>query len=180
MFKSRCPLFFLQEKGGKKLNNERSKKWQLTENNHAYTKDEAVERLSSIGEAVYCVVACEIGESGTKHIHAFVVFKNAICLKSLKKHFPRAHFEKCRGSNAINRDYVIKDDVDYLEIGELPLIVNEERENVASEVSRLVINGRSPIDILCEYPRYADYVVRNFRNLNEIFEKAKTILRRKR
>ena len=151
--------------------NDRSKKWQLTENNPDYTKSEAVERLISIGEAFYGVGASEVGASGTAHIHAFVVYKNAISLSSLKKRFPRAHFEHCRGSIRSNREYVIKDDNDPYEVGECPLAVREEKVDVSSEVVALIIdNGKSPLDILREYPVYADYVVKNFRNLREIYE----------
>ena len=76
----------------KRERGERTKQWQLTENNPSYTKKEAVERLSSIGTALYSIGCSEVGESGTSHIHAYVVYKNAIELSSLKNLFPRAHF----------------------------------------------------------------------------------------
>lgn len=160
---------------------DRSKKWQLTENNPDYTKREVVERLTSIGAAIYCIGCSEIGESGTKHIHAFVVYENAISLSSLKKQFPRAHFEHCRGSVASNREYVIKDDSEPYEVGECPLVVSAEKIEYASEVVKLIVkDGRSPLDILTAYPVYADYVVRNFKNLNEIYEQANGVVSRKR
>ena len=149
---------------------DRSKKWQLTENNPDYTKREAVERLTSIGEAVYCIGCSEVGESGTSHIHAFVVYKNAISLSSLKKLCPRAHFEHCKGSNVQNREYIVKCDNDPYEVGELPLATYDSGIDEASEVVALILNGRSPLEILQEYPLYADYVVKNFKNLNDIHE----------
>lgn len=167
----------------KRKDDDRSKKWQLTENNPDYAKDEAVKRLCSIGEAIYCVGCSEIGESGTKHIHAFVVYKNAIKMSSLKKHFPRAHFEHCKGSIASNRDYVVKDDSEPYEVGECPLVAGGEKADVSAEVVALIIkSGHSPIEILTEYPSYSDYVVRNFRNLNDIYESANGVvgLRRRR
>ena len=164
----------------KKRNDDRSKKWQLTENNPDYTKREAVERLTSIGAAVYCVGCSEIGESGTKHIHAFVVYENAISMSSLKKLFPRAHFEHCRGSNVKNREYVVKDDKEPYEVGELPLATYDSGIDEASEVVALILNGKSPLEILSEYPLYADYVVKNFRNLNDISEMSNGVIDRKR
>ena len=158
---------------------DRSKKWQLTENNPAYTKREAVERLMGIGEAFYAVGCSEIGESGTTHIHAFVVYKNAISLSSLKKLFPRAHFEHCRGSISSNREYVVKDDKEPYEVGEMPSAIYDGGIDVSSEVVALILkSGLSPLEILSDYPQFADYVVKNFRNLNEIYEKSNGVITR--
>ena len=152
---------------------ERAKRWQLTENNPSYTKQEAVNGLASIGTSIYAVGSSEIGESGTKHIHAFVVYENAIKMGTLKKAFPRAHFEKCYGNNASNREYVIKDDQDFYEVGSMP--ITSERKQTSSEnaieVCALIMGyGKLPLDIIREYPQYAEYVVRNFSNLQKIYE----------
>ena len=161
----------LAEAKEKRKRDEASRQWQLTENNPTYTKQEAVERLASIGTAQYALGCSEVGESGTSHIHAYVVYKNAIELKSLKKLFPRAHFEKVRGSIQDNIDYISKDDPSPCEVGDRPLVVSEWREDVSSEVVALILEGGlSPIEILRKYPRYCDYVVKNFKNLSEIFE----------
>lgn len=167
----------LAEAKAKRKRDKRSKKWQLTENNADYGKREAVERLSSIGQAQYAISCEEVGESGTRHIHAFVVYKNAIELGSLKRLFPRAHFETCKGSINDNVDYISKDDASPYEVGEKPLVVSEWNEDVSSEVVALILAGLGPIEILKEYPRYCDYVVRNFRNLCEIYESVR--IRRK-
>lgn len=154
----------------KRIRGERSKQWQLTENNPEYTKQEAVERLASVGTALYSIGCSECGISGTKHVHAYVVYKNAIELSSLKKLFPRAHFEKCKGSVQSNIDYISKDDSEPYEVGEKPTIVSEWKADVSAEVVALILEcGLSPIEILKRYPRYSDYVVRNFKNLSEIF-----------
>lgn len=164
----------------KRKRDERAKKWQLTENNADYTKKEAVERLSSIGQAQYAISCAEVGESGTSHLHAFVVYKNAIELGSLKRLFPRAHFEKCKGSVIDNVEYISKDDPNPYEVGERPLVVSEWRVDVSSEVVALIIEaGQSPIEILGKYPRYCDYIVKNFRSLNEIYEAIATRRRRR-
>lgn len=155
----------------KRERGERSKQWQMTENNPDYTKREAVERLASIGTAIYGVGCSEVGESGTNHIHAYVVWKNAIELSSLKKQFPRAHFEKCKGSVQSNIDYITKDDTEPYEVGERPLIVSEWKADVSAEVVALILEcGLGPIEILKRFPRYSDYIVKNFRNLSEIHD----------
>lgn len=154
----------------KRIRDKRSKQWQLTENNPSYTKQEAVERLASIGTALYVIGCGETGESGTKHVHAYAVWKNAIELGSLKKHFPRAHFEQCKGNVQSNVDYISKDDPEPYEVGEKPLVVSEWKSDVSSEVVALILESDlSPIEVLRKYPRYCDYVVKNFRNLSEIY-----------
>ena len=154
----------------KRQRGERSKQWQLTENNPDYTKKEAVERLTSIGTALYGIGCSEVGESGTSHIHAYVVWKNAIELGSLKKQFPRAHFEKCKGNVQSNIDYISKDDPSPYKVGEPPKVVGEWKADVSAEVVALIlVSGLSPIQILERYPLYSDYVVKNFRNLSEIY-----------
>ena len=165
----------------KRHHQDRSKKWQLTENNPDYTKREAVKRLTSIGEAYYAIGCSEIGESGTKHIHAFVVYKNAIALSSIKKLFPRAHLEHCKGSIVQNREYIVKSDKEPYEVGEMPLAVYDRGIDEASEVVALILkSGLDPLEILGEYPQYADYVVKNFRNLKEIYETTQGVYGRKR
>jgi len=149
---------------------ERSKQWQLTENNPDYTKKEAVERLTSVGSPQYAIGCSEVGESGTRHIHVYVVYKNAIELSSLKRLFPRAHFEHVKGSVQENVEYISKDDPEPYEVGERPLVVSEWKEDVSSEVVALILNGLAPVEILRKYPRYCDYVVKNFKNLREIYE----------
>lgn len=157
----------------KRKESERYRKWQLTENNPDYDKKEAVERLSGVASTIYCIGCSEMGESGTMHIHAFVVFKNAIELGSLKKKFPRAHFEACRGNARSNVEYIRKDDPQPYEIGELPSVVIEEETSIPSEVVSIILEcGLDPIHIMARYPKYCDYIVKNFRNLEEIYQRA--------
>lgn len=151
------------------MRNERSRRWQLTENNAEFTKQEAVKELCSIAATIYCVGCSEVGESGTHHIHAFVIYENAISLTTLKKRFPRAHFEACKGSNAENKAYIVKDDKDYLESGVMPLATaSEKKNNEASEVLAMLLNGETLLSIMSNRQDLADYCVRNYRSLRDI------------
>ena len=70
-----------------------------------------------------------------------------------------------------NIDYISKDDTEPYEVGERPSIVSDWKADVSAEVVALILEcGLSPIEILGKYPRYCDYVVKNFRNLSEIYE----------
>jgi len=162
------------------MEKDRSRRWQLTENNADYTKQQCLELLGSIGSTIYVVSCEETGESGTKHVHAFVIYENAISLKSLKKRFPRAHFESCKGSNIENRNYIVKSDSQAVESGTMPIANDSERKtNVASEVVGLLKDGYAVEDIMTEYPELCDYCIRFFRNLKEVQKEFGTYFRKR-
>lgn len=158
----------------KQKRGERSRQWQLTENNPEYTKQQAVERLASIGSCVYAIGCSETGESGTKHVHVYAVWENAIELGSLKKLFPRAHFEHCKGSAQSNVEYISKSDLEPYEVGTKPLMLGERKADISAEVVALILEGGlSPIEILRNYTQYSQYVVKHFKSLNDIYQASK-------
>jgi len=55
-------------------------------------------------------------------------------------------------------------------VGDKPSVVSEWKADVSAEVVALILeSGLDPIQILRKYPRYCDYVVKNFKNLSEIY-----------
>ena len=88
---------------------------------------------------------------------------------SVKKAFPRAHYEACKGSNEDNRNYIVKSDSEAVESGEMPLATASERKSdEASEVLELLYNGETLLSIMSNRRELADYCVRNYRSLREI------------
>lgn len=148
---------------------ERHKRWQLTENNPNYDKSEMIERLSKIGTPTYVIACGEVGESGTKHNHAFVVYENAISMTSLKKAFERAHLEPCKGSNLANVEY-IKKQGDFVESGVCPLAVDVEKRDIAKDVFQLLASGLSPFEICERDAELIDYVLKHYKSLLEMYE----------
>lgn len=148
----------------------RSRRRQVTENNASVDKVEYAKTLATIGDTIYCAACEECGESkGTKHIHVFIIFKNAVRGSSIKRLFKRAHCEVCAGDNAQNRDYIVKSDKNPFEIGVCPL--NEKADDVAAAVVDLITNqGKKPVEIAMQFSTYANYVVKNYRNLMEIYK----------
>lgn len=55
------------------------------------------------------IYAKEIGESGTPHIQGYINFGKRVSFNVLRKLSPRAHWEKCKGSEKQNVDYCRKD-----------------------------------------------------------------------
>ena len=47
-------------------------------------------------------------EGSTYHTHVFIVFSSRVRFSTIKKHFPEAHIEKCKGTVSDNVNYVKK------------------------------------------------------------------------
>ena len=71
------------------MENQPSKSWMFTLNN--YTEGD-VQRYKDM-TFNYLVLGYEVGESGTRHIQGYVIFKRAYRLSQLKKLDPRAHWD---------------------------------------------------------------------------------------
>jgi len=56
----------------------------------------------------YCI-GREVGENGTPHLQGYLEFKNQVSYDTLKKEFPKMHFERRRGSPQQASDYCKKD-----------------------------------------------------------------------
>lgn len=90
----------------------RSRKWQITINNpdeHEINSDVINKIMKEISWQYYCF-AYEIGEQEhTPHIHLYFVCTNAVSFDRLKKLFPCAHLEACKGTSQDNRNYIRKE-----------------------------------------------------------------------
>jgi hypothetical protein len=80
-----------------------------------------LKNLKEYSNLKYAVYQYEMGESGTKHIQGFVIYKNSKRFANVKQDFPTACIKEPNGSNADNRNYCTKKDTriaDPIEIGE--------------------------------------------------------------
>lgn len=68
----------------------KSRNYCLTLNN--YSEADYLAYLNM--ECKYIIVGKEVGEQGTRHLQAFVMFENQRAFNSVKKMFPRAHIEQ--------------------------------------------------------------------------------------
>ena len=146
-----------------------SRKWLLTFNNpekFGYDHDNIRAALSTIKNLDYWCMCDEIGDKGTYHTHLFLYRSTPTRFARLKKVFPTAHIDYCRGTTQENRDYVRKEGKHkgtdkeetnlpdtFEEFGECP---NEEpgKRNDLNELYGLIRDGFSDYDILEMNPKY--------------------------
>lgn len=149
--------------------NTQSRKWLLTFNNpekYGFDHDNIKAALSTIKNITYWCMCDEIGKNGTYHTHLFIYRESSMRFSRIKKKFPTAHIDYCRGSTQENRDYVRKEgkhkDTDkedtnlhntFEEFGECP-IEEQGKRNDLNELYSMIKDGLSDYDIIEKNPKY--------------------------
>lgn len=153
------------EKGMK----DRSRKWLLTINNpqeHELTHENIKIQLQSIKNLNYWCMCDEVGQNGTYHTHLFIYRVDAIRFNQIKRLFPSAHIDFCRGTTQDNRDYIrkegsyagtLKEETNlkdtFEEFGDCP----EEKQGARNDLTELyamIKDGLTDYEILENNPNY--------------------------
>lgn len=146
-----------------------SRSYQITINNpdeKGFT-DEKIEQIIAKSRVTFACYAHEIGETGTPHVHIYMLFPSARRFSTLKKKFPGAHIEKTYGSAQDNIDYIKKQgkfaetnkaetsvEGSYREFGTFPSNMSLEYSDM-EQVVELLRKGYSVVEIIEAYPKYA-------------------------
>jgi len=149
---------------------ERSRKWLLTINNPAdigYTHGFIKSQLQNIKNLDYFCMCDEIGiKSGVHHTHLYIYRQDAMRFNQIKKLFPSAHIDYCRGTSQENRDYCLKQGRyagsrkeetnlkdTFEESGEMPLERQGQRNDLI-DLYDMIKGGLTNFDILESNPQY--------------------------
>nr|QGR26085.1 replication-associated protein [Gull circovirus] len=109
-----------------------ARRWCFTLNNYTPEEEATARNLTlEADKYAFAIIGKEVGESGTPHLQGFLHFKQKQRLTALKKLFPRAHFEKARGSDQQNADYCGKD-------GEILTMIGTPSDNKPSDLAGAV------------------------------------------
>lgn len=148
-----------------------SRKYIVTINNfleHGYTRVNIRERITALKSLVYFCSAEERGlETGTHHIHIYLVFSSGVRFSTIKKLFSLGgDIQSARGTSSENRDYISKSgkwehdeksdtriEGTFEEFGEMPV----EHQGISNEYTMIidrVLDGASNAEILREFPHY--------------------------
>lgn len=113
----------------------------------------------------YLVVGKEVGDSGTPHLQGYVNFTESRTLSALKKLNPSIHWEVTKGTPNEASDYCKKSDVDFYEVGKLPMSQKDkgqaeiDRFNRAMEAVREERYDDIPGDIMVRHLKQLEYAV---------------------
>ena len=167
----------------------RSRKYQITQNNpdnYGLTANVINETMKELKWQYYCF-EFEVGaKENTLHFHLYFVCENAVGFARVKKLFPYAHIEACKGTSQDNRDYIRKEGRHadksitslpdtFEEHGEMPVETQTKNETVSADVLNMILNGCSNAEIIEAHPSYLSKITHldSCRNelLNERFKK---------
>lgn len=147
--------------------NTRSRKWLLTINNpveHNMQYDVIKDILGKFKAVKYWCMCDEVGANGTYHSHLHIYGDNAIKFATVKKKFPSAHIDYCRGTVSDNRDYIRKEGKykgstkeetnipeTFEESGDVPLERQGQRNDLI-DLYDMIKSGMSNYEILEQNP----------------------------
>lgn len=148
----------------------RSRKWLLTINNpaeHGYSHDYIKSALASFKAVKYWCMCDEVGgKNNVYHTHLFIMGNNGILFSTVKKKFPKAHIDYCRGLAQENRDYVCKEGKykgtskeetnikdTFEEMGDCPVEKPGQRSDLV-DLYDMIKSGMDNYDILENDPTY--------------------------
>lgn len=152
-----------------------SRKWLLTINNpeeHGFGHEQLRDILLHFKAVKYWCLCDEIGENQTYHTHIFIYSTSGILFSTIKKKFPTAHIDYCRGTSQENRDYCRKEGKwkgstkeetnlpdTFEENGTVPLERQGQRNDLV-DLYDMIKAGLSNFEILDTNPEYLMHLER--------------------
>lgn len=146
-----------------------SRKWLLTINNpekFGFNHDNIRASLSTIKNLDYWCMCDEVGKNNTYHTHLYLYRKNPMRFSFIKKKFPIAHIDYCKGTSEDNRNYIRKEGKykgtkkeetnlagTFEEYGVMPLERQGQRNDLI-DLYDMIKGGLSNFEILESNPEY--------------------------
>jgi len=150
-----------------------SRKWLLTINNpsnNGFSHDNIKDVLDKFKAVKYWCMCDEIGANKTYHTHLFIYGDSGIRFETVKKKFPSAHIDYCRGTSQENRDYIrkegkwknsVKEETNlpetFEENGTVPLERQGQRNDLI-DLYDMIERGMNNYDILKTNPEYIVHI----------------------
>lgn len=164
-----------------------ARKYQLTINNPAekgLSHETIKAALWGFKSIIYFCLADEVGvDTQTPHTHVYAVFSSAVRFSTMKKAFPAAHIEKCKGTSEENRSYILKEGKwvnnpkadtrvpgTFEEWGEIPQELGRGFRSDVAEIYRKIEAGFSNAQIMADNPGTAAHIGKMDKIRQEILE----------
>ena len=123
------------------------KSYCFTLNNYTEDEYQHIIRVAE-NESQYAIVGREVGESGTRHLQGYILFKRPFRFQTIKdRYLVRCHIEIAAGSADANRRYCSKDG-EFREFGEFPHSAEgrSTRDQLARSFKDKMVAGRRGLD----------------------------------
>jgi hypothetical protein len=136
-----------------------------------WTKEKLIKILTSLWLIDYVIIGEEITEDNSiPHYQIYIEFTNQTTQQQVIERFAKItqlkpHVESAKGDSASNKIYCSKSQ-NFLEHGKISEKL--KAEDIATNVVDLLVNGLTLIEILIECPSYSTYIIRNFKNLQDV------------
>lgn len=147
-------------------NKTKFRRWVFTLNNPKKTLEELKNHLANNWKIDYLIIGNEKGEEkNTQHYQGYIEFSAQANFDQVKERLEGAHIEEALGSPQKNRLYCSKQN-DFVEYGTIK--ASPQNNDLASSVIGYLEQGLTPVEIATMFNELADYIVKNYRNLEAI------------
>lgn len=139
--------------------------------NESWTKQKLMTAITSLWLIDYAIIGEEITEQNSiPHYQIYIEYTNPTTLKQVIERFNKItklkpHVEVAKGDASSNKIYCSKNQ-NFLEHGTITEKIYVD--DIAVNVITLLHKGESLLEILLSNKSYAQYIVRNFKNLSDI------------
>lgn len=128
--------------------------------------DCAIKYVEKLEHIKYSVFQVEKGSSNeTEHIQMFLIFTIGKRFSTIKKLFPTAHFEECKGNNVQCRDYCSKSDTRVSGPYEIGQFAEQRSRTDIKNFFELLDSGVSDLEIRELYP---SLYLKEFKKISEL------------
>lgn len=129
----------------------------------------------------FLIIGAELTKTNDKpHFQTYVEWENGRTFNAIKKEFPKeANFSEAKGTAQQNIDYCSKQDTEPLKIGYVNLVNdNLSKGDIASNLVDIMISFKLNefphlYELICMYPQFSDYIVKNYYVLDKIYSDIK-------
>lgn len=149
---------------------QRFRKWHITLFDDLLTHDAIYDMINTVKSTHYCIIGREKAPTtGNIHFHIYCEFDNACTFSSIKKIFPTANIQDAHGTASQNKAYITKEDENAKEYG-IPTQVKYTNDDIALNIIDYMKNNPQVdlFNIALDCPEFCDYIVKNYRNLENI------------
>lgn len=138
-----------------------------------WTKQTLIQTITTKWKIDYMIIGQEITQDNQiPHYQGYIEFTNPTTIRQVILRFStitqlKPHIEDAKGDAQSNYRYCSKSN-DFAQYGNINT-TKLKTDDIATNVMRLMVQGLNPINIGHDYPEYSLFIIKNFKNLMDIY-----------